>query len=49
MALEMYTTKYLEVILVIGAANKFSHLYVRNGKIISALSISANFVVDNGK
>jgi hypothetical protein len=38
---------FLEVILVIQPSNRFSHLYIRNGKMVAVLSLSIKFVVNN--
>lgn len=35
-----------EVILLIEPSNRFSHLYVRDGKILAAMSLSIKFVVN---
>jgi hypothetical protein len=43
----MYVFYHVEVILLIETSNRFSHLYVRNGKIVAALSLSIQFVVNN--
>jgi hypothetical protein len=37
---------FIEVILLISTSNKFSHLYIRNGKIVAAASVSIKFVVN---
>ncbi len=43
---EVTISWYLEVILLIEPSNRFSHLYVRDGKILAAMSLSIKFVVN---
>lgn len=37
----------LEVYVGVSTSNKFSHLYIRNGKMIAVLSLSIKFIVNN--
>lgn len=36
-----------EVYVGVSTSNKFSHLYIRNGKMIAVLSLSIKFIVNN--
>ena len=37
----------IEVVLLITTSDRYSHLYIRNGKMVTAISLSIKFVVNN--